>query len=59
MIPSGIACEMLYLGGYIGADDALRRGLLNRVVPRRQALRKAMRLADAICGNAPVSLRRM
>jgi enoyl-CoA hydratase len=59
MIPSGIAYEMLYLGEYIGTEDARRWGLINRVVPRGEALNEAMRMAEAICGNAPVSLRRM
>ena len=59
MIPSGIAYEMLYLGEYIDTADARRWGLVNRVVPRGEALNEAMRMAEAICRNAPVSLRRM
>ena len=59
MIPPGIAYEMLYLGEYIGTEEARRWGLVNRVVPRGEALDEAMRLAAAICENAPVSLRRM
>jgi enoyl-CoA hydratase len=59
MIPSGIAYEMLYLGEYISAEDARRWGLVNRLVPRGEALNEALRMAEAICGNAPVSLRRM
>lgn len=59
MVPSGIAYEMLYLGEYIGAADARHWGLVNRVVPRGEALNEAMRMAEAICENAPVSLRRM
>jgi enoyl-CoA hydratase len=59
MIPSGIAFEMLYLGEYIGAAEAKHWGLVNRVVPKGDALSEALVLADAICANAPVSLRRM
>jgi enoyl-CoA hydratase len=59
MIPSGIAFEMLYLGEYITAEQARHWGLVNRVVPRGEALHEAMRMADALCENAPVSLRRM
>ncbi len=59
MIPPGIAFEMLYLGEYIGTEEAKRYGLLNRVVPRGEALNEALRVAEAICENAPVSLRRM
>jgi enoyl-CoA hydratase len=59
MIPTGIAFEMLYLGEYINATDAARLGLVNRVVARGEALAEALRMAEAICENAPVSLRRM
>ena len=59
MISPGIAFEMLYLGEYISATDAHRLGLVNRVVPRGEALAEALRMAEAICENAPVSLRRM
>lgn len=59
MIPSGIAYEMLYLGEYINTEEARRYGLVNRVVPRGEALNEALRIAKAICENAPVSLRRM
>lgn len=59
MVSPGIAFEMLYLGEYIDAADAHRLGLVNRVVPRGEALAEALRMAEAICENAPVSLRRM
>ena len=59
MIPSGIAYEMLYLGEYIDATAAKRWGLVNRIVPKGEALYEALRMAEAICENAPVSLRRM
>jgi enoyl-CoA hydratase len=59
MVPSGIAYEMLYLGEYIGTEDAKRWGLVNRVVPRGEALNEALRMAEALCENAPVTLRRM
>jgi enoyl-CoA hydratase/carnithine racemase len=58
-VPPGIAYEMLYLGEYIGTEDARRWGLVNRVVPRGEALNEAMRMADSLCENAPVTLRRM
>ncbi len=59
LIPSAIAFEMLYLGEYIGMEDARRWGLVNQVVPKGQALAEAIRLAEAICENAPVTIRRM
>ncbi len=59
MIPPGIAFEMLYLGEYIGMEEARRWGLVNRVVPKGEALAEALRMAEAICENAPVTIRRM
>jgi enoyl-CoA hydratase/carnithine racemase len=59
MVPTGIAFEMLYLGEYISAQDARQWGLVNRVVPRGQALAEALKMAEAMCENAPVTLRRM
>ena len=59
MVPPGIAFEMLYLGEYIGMEDARRWGLVNRVVPTGEALNEALRMAEAICQNAPVTIRRM
>lgn len=59
LVPSAIAFEMLYLGEYIGMEEAKRWGLVNRVVPKGQALTEALRLAEAMVENAPVTLRRM
>ena len=59
LVPMGIALEMLYLGEYIDMETALRWGLVNRVVPKGQALTEALRMAEAICENAPVTIRRM
>ena len=59
LIPSGIAYEMLYLGEYIGMEEARRWGLVNRVVPKGEALNEALSMAEAICENAPVTIRRM
>jgi enoyl-CoA hydratase len=59
LVPMGIALEMLYLGEYIDMETALRWGLVNRVVPRGHALAEALRMAEAICENAPVTIRRM
>jgi enoyl-CoA hydratase len=59
LIPSGIAYEMLYLGEYINMEEARRWGLVNRVVPKGEALNEALKMAEAICENAPVTIRRM
>jgi enoyl-CoA hydratase len=59
LIPSGIAYEMLYLGEYINMEEARRWGLVNRIVPKGEALNAAVTMAEAICENAPVTIRRM
>lgn len=59
LVPSGIAFEMLYLGEYIDMPTAKHWGLVNRVVPRGEALNEAIRMGEAICENAPVTIRRM
>ncbi len=59
LIPSGIAYEMLYLGEYIDMKAAKHWGLVNRVVPKGEALNEAIRMAEAIAENAPVTIRRM
>jgi len=58
LVPMGIALEMLYTGEYIDAQQARTYGLVNRVVPRGQALAAALELADKILENAPVTVRR-
>jgi enoyl-CoA hydratase len=58
-VPLAIAYEMLYTGEYISAQDALRWGLANRVVPADQVRAVAAGLATAVTANAPVTLRRM
>jgi enoyl-CoA hydratase/carnithine racemase len=59
MIPPGIAMEMLFTGRYIGADDALALGLVNRVVPPVDVVPTALEMAAAIAANAPLTIRRM
>ena len=59
MVPPGIAFEMLYLGEYVGMSEARGWGLVNRVVPKGEALNEALKMAGAICENAPVTIRRM
>lgn len=58
-IPMGIAFEIFFTGEYFDTTQAERWGLLNHVVPKGQALNKAMSIAEAIARNAPISIRRM
>ncbi|NEK56985.1 enoyl-CoA hydratase/isomerase family protein [Geodermatophilus sabuli] len=58
-IPMGIALELLYTGEYVTSEVAERWGLVNRLVPADDVLPTALRLAEAIAANAPLSVRRM
>jgi len=56
-IPRGAALEMIATGEPIDAAEALRLGLVNRVVPPERLLQEAMRVASLAAGNAPLALR--
>lgn len=56
-VPRKIALELLYTGEPISAADAARWGLVNRVVEDGGALQAALKLAEEITGNAPLSVR--
>jgi enoyl-CoA hydratase/carnithine racemase len=56
-IPMGIAMEMLLTGEYVTSEDAERWGLVNRLTD--DVLPAALRLAERIAANAPISVRRM
>ena len=58
-IPLGIALEHLFTGDPITAEEALRWGLVNRIVPRARLLDESMELAARIAANAPITVRRM
>ena len=51
------AMELLLLGDMIGADDAFRMGLVNRVLPAADVLPVAMDMAARLAANGPVALR--
>jgi enoyl-CoA hydratase len=59
LIPRCVAMEMLFTGDPISAQDALRYGLVNRVVPLSDLIPSATALAEKIATNAPTSLRRI
>ena len=58
-VPMGIALEMLLTGDYVSSEYAERWGLVNRVVEPADVLPTALRLAERIAANAPLSVRRM
>lgn len=51
------ALEMLYAGELIGAAEALRIGLVNRVVPDGSLREEGMALARSIASGPPLALR--
>lgn len=56
-IPSSVALELILTGRRMGAVEAERRGLANRVVPRGGALAGARLMADSIRAASPTSVR--
>ena len=55
-VPRPVAVEWLLTGRRIGADEAARWGLVNRVVPAAELRPAALELAHAICASAPLSV---
>jgi enoyl-CoA hydratase len=48
---------MILTGAPIGADEALRIGLVNRVVPAAELMTEARKLAAQLAASAPIALR--
>jgi enoyl-CoA hydratase/carnithine racemase len=59
LIPLGRALEMLYTGNRIGADEALRLGLVDHVVPMTRLMAKCEEIAAEICKSAPLAVQRI
>ena len=57
LIGTGRALEMLLTGDHITAAEALRTGLVNRVVPAADLAAAARALASAIAAKPPVAVR--
>lgn len=57
LIGKGRALEMILTGDMIGAEEALRIGLVNRVFPQEQLLEEARRLAAKIASKGRVAAR--
>lgn len=56
-VGKAIAMEMVLNNRSLTADEALRYGLVNRVVPVERYLEEAMRLATEIAARAPLAVR--
>jgi enoyl-CoA hydratase/carnithine racemase len=59
LIPLGRALEMLYTGNRIGAEEALRLGLVDHVVPMSRLMSKCEEIAAEICKSAPLAVQRI
>ncbi len=57
LVGRGKALEMILTGGRIDAREALRIGLVERVVPATEVLSSAQALARTLAEKAPVALR--
>lgn len=57
LVGQGYAKEMIYSGRVIKADEALRIGLVNHVLPPEELMDFVMALAADIAANAPVAVR--
>ena len=57
LVGMGIAKQLIYTGKPIKADEALRIGLVNAVVPQAELMDKALELANQIAANAPLAVR--
>lgn len=57
LIGQGYAKELIYSGRVIKADEALRIGLVNHVVPQNELLDFTYQLASEIASNAPIAVR--
>jgi enoyl-CoA hydratase len=57
LVGPAYAAEMLFTGNRYPADDALRMGLVNRVVPYAELEATVRAIAETIAANAPLTLR--
>jgi enoyl-CoA hydratase len=57
LVGKGRAMEMMLTGAQISADEALRIGLVNRVVPAAELMAEARRLAATLAASAPIAMR--
>ncbi|MBN2361729.1 MAG: enoyl-CoA hydratase/isomerase family protein [Deltaproteobacteria bacterium] len=56
LVGAARAKEMIYAARRIDADEALRIGLVNEVVPRGRLLERAREIAAEIAGNSPLAV---
>lgn len=57
LVGMGMAKQLIYTGKAIRADEALRIGLVNAVVPQNELMEKAMETANQIAAQAPLAVK--
>lgn len=57
-IGRGMASELIFMGGMIKADEALRIGLVNHVFPAEKLAEETMKIAETIARQAPLAVAR-
>ena len=57
IVGKGRALELMLTGDQISAQEALRLGLVNRVVPAAELMTEAKKLATALAAKAPIAIR--
>lgn len=55
-VPLGVALEMILTGEPVNAEDALRWGLVNRVVPAAELVDSAVRMGHIIAQRGPLAV---
>lgn len=58
-IPYTAAMEIMLTGAPMGPEEALRHGLINRIVQPEELMTAAREMADRIAANAPVSVQKI
>ena len=56
LVGMGMAKQLIFTGKAIKANEALRIGLVNEVVPQPELMDKAMEIANQIAANAPLAV---
>ena len=57
LVGKGKALEMILTGEIIDAQEALRIGLVNKVVPKKDLMEVAMKMAQEMASKGPIALR--
>jgi enoyl-CoA hydratase len=57
LVGKGVAMQILLTGDMVASAEALRNGLVNRVVPQPELISTAEAIAKKIMGNAPLAVK--